>query len=129
MEKVENQSFWLVAVKGAVWALCASLVLILVFAFMLRFFGFGETAIVVIVEIIKGISVLFGTIMAMKKHKENGFLCGIMIGLFFTIISFLVFSMLDGFVFEFSRTLLNDLIFISMFGGISGIIAVNIKGK
>lgn len=129
MEKIEKQSFWLVAIKGAMWALCASLVLILVFAFMLRFFGFGENAIIVIVEIIKGLSVLFGTIMAMKKHKENGFLCGIMVGLLFTIISFLVFSVLDGFVFEFSRTLLTDLIFVSILGGISGIIAVNIKSK
>ena len=127
MEKVEKSSFWKQSMIGAAWALGASMMLVLVFAFLLRLFGFGEGAINVIVQIIKGASVLMGVMIAMKHQKEMGFLTGLAIGLLFTVISFVVFSCLDGFRFEFSGTLLNDLIFGSVIGGICGIIAVNIK--
>ena len=127
MEKVEKPSFWGITLQGAIWALVLSMMMILVFAFCLRFFGFGENAINVIVEIIKGTSVLGGVFFAMRKSHEMGFLTGLVIGLLFTIISFVVYSCLDGFAFEFSHTLFYDLIFGSIIGGICGIIAVNIK--
>lgn len=127
MENIEKQSFVWLIVKGALYALTMSLILILVFAFVLRFFGIGEGAISAIVQIIKGVAVLFGTLVAMKKTKEMGFLCGMTIGLIFTLLSFAVFSVLDNFTFEFSRTLLNDIVFGSIIGGICGIIAVNAK--
>ncbi|MBR2220746.1 MAG: TIGR04086 family membrane protein [Clostridia bacterium] len=127
MEKVEKTSFWKQSIIGAGWALGFSMLLVLVFAFLLRLFGFGEGAINVIVQIIKGASVLMGVMIAMKHQKEMGFLTGLGIGLVFTVISFVVFSCLDGFRFEFSGTLLNDLIFGGIIGGICGIIAVNLK--
>ncbi|MFQ6749566.1 MAG: TIGR04086 family membrane protein [Clostridia bacterium] len=127
MEKVEKTSFWKQSIIGAGWALGFSMLLVLIFAFGLRLFGFGEGAINVIVQIIKGASVLMGVMIAMKHQKEMGFLTGLGIGLVFTVISFVVFSCLDGFRFEFSGTLLNDLIFGGIIGGICGIIAVNVK--
>lgn len=127
MEKTEKTSFWKQSMIGAGWALVASMMLVLMFAFFLRMFGFGEGAINVIVQIIKGASVFMGVMLAMKKQKEMGFLTGLVIGVLFTIISFVVFSCLDGFRFEFSATLLNDLIFGGVIGGICGIIAVNLK--
>jgi len=127
MELIEKQQgFWKSVIKGSLYALSFSLILVLVFAFLLRFFAFSDGLITVIIEIIKGASVLGGTIIAMKKCKEMGFLTGLVIGIAFTLLSFTLFSILDSFTFELSRTLLNDLLFGSIIGGISGIIAVNL---
>lgn len=125
--ELQKQSFIGFVLKGTLYALAFSLIFILVFAFLLRFFGFGEGAISIIVQIIKGASVFLGVFLALRKNKEMGFLIGIIIGLAFTIFSFFIFSMLDNFTFEFSRTLLNDIIFQSVIGGICGIIVVNLK--
>lgn len=127
MEKTASSSLWKTAGLGTLVALCVSLMLVLALAFCLRFFGFSEGALNVIVEIIKGVSILLGTFWALKHTKEMGLLSGTMIGLGFTIVSFLVFSVLDGFTFDFSTTLLTNIIFGSIIGAISGIIAVNLK--
>ena len=127
MEKVDSGSLWKTFGKGTLMALCASLLFVLALAFCLRFFGFSESALNVIVEIIKGASILCGTLWALKNTKEMGFLSGALIGFGFTVASFLVFSILDGFTFDFSTSLLINLVFGSIIGAISGIIAVNIK--
>ena len=127
MEKVENTSLLRNILVGTCAALGASMVLVLVFAFCLRFFGMSDGVITIVVQIIKGLSVLFGTFIALKKQKELGIWTGVLIGAMFTALSFLVFSVLDGFRFEFSSTILIDLVFGSIIGGISGIIAVNLK--
>ena len=129
MEMIEKQQgFWKSTIKGSLSALSFSLILVLIFAFMLRFFAISDGLITIIIEIIKGASILGGTIIAMKKCKEMGFLTGLAIGIAFTALSFTLFSILDSFTFEFSRTLLKDLLFGSLIGGISGIIAVNLRG-
>ena len=84
MEQVQKQSFFGVILKGMLYSLAFSLMFILVFAFLLRFFGFGEGVINIIVQVIKGASVFLGTFYAMKKTKENGFIVGILIGFLFT---------------------------------------------
>lgn len=127
MEKVENTSLLRNILVGTCAALGASMVLVLVFAFCLRFFGMSDGVITIVVQIIKGLSVLFGTFIALKKQKELGIWTGVLIGAMFTALSFLVFSVLDGFRFEFSTTILTDLIFGAIVGGICGIIAVNTK--
>ncbi|MDD3397395.1 MAG: TIGR04086 family membrane protein [Clostridia bacterium] len=128
--KIKDSSSLTVKItKGALCALCVSLVLILIFAFLLRFIAIDEEAISPVVQVIKGVSILVGVFIALKGVFEMGFINGIIIGLTYTIIAFVCFSMLDGFTFEFSKTLLNDVIFGSIIGGISGIIAVNMKKK
>lgn len=125
----DSGSIILKIIKGALYALCVSLALILVFAFLLRFIAIDEETISPVVQVIKGVSILIGVLIALKSVSEMGFLNGIIIGLSYTIIAFLCFSMLDGFKFEFNKVLLNDIIFGSIIGGISGIIAVNMKKK
>ena len=55
-----------------------------------------------------------------------GLVSGLLIGILFTMIAFIVFSVLDG-RFVFDRTLLNDMLFGGIMGAICGIICVNIK--
>ena len=65
-------------------------------------------------------------LLGLKKQKEMGLVSGLLIGLIYTIAAFLVFSALNR-SFVFDRTLLNDVVFGSIIGGICGIICVNLK--
>ncbi len=125
---VEKVSFFLITLKGALYALSVCLIGILIFAFILRFVAVGDALIKPINQVIKTFSILIGTFVALKKSKDMGLISGLIIGLLFTIISFLAFSILDGH-FEFGISLLNDCLFGSIVGGICGIIAVNLRKK
>ena len=112
--------------KGTLIALCISLILVLVFAFLLKFTNIPDSAIVPINQVIKGASIFFGVFIGMKKSKELGLVCGLLIGVCYTLLAFLVFSILSG-SFVADLTLLTDLVFGAVIGAICGIICVNIK--
>mgnify|MGYP004457075893 FL=1 len=124
----KDKSFLLAIIKGSLIALCISLVGILIFAFILKFASISDKAIRPINQIIKGVSVLIGVFVAMRKVDKMGLVGGLLIGLVYTILAFVVFSILDG-NFVFNLTLLNDLLFGGIMGAICGIIAVNVKRR
>ena len=124
--QIKGSSFGGNLLKGTLIALCISLVLVLVFAFLLKFTNIPDTVITPINQVIKGISIFFGVFIGMKKSKELGLVCGLLIGFCYTIVAFLVFSILSG-GFNFDITFLTDIIFGAVIGGICGIICVNIK--
>ena len=125
-ENVSTKNLFLCVAKGVAVGLCVALVGILIFAFVLRFTSISDSIILPVNQVIKGLSIFFGVFIGLKKHKEMGLISGLLIGLFFTIMAFLVFSILDG-AFVFDRTFVNDIIFGSVIGSICGIICVNIK--
>ena len=126
-KETKNSSPLLInVIKGSLIALCVSLVGILVFAFILKFTNISENVITPVNQVIKGVSIFFGVFIALKKQREMGLLSGLLIGFVFTIIAFLVFSILSG-TFCFDLTFLYDIIFGSIIGGICGIICINIK--
>ncbi len=121
-----GKSIWARVLKGTIFALCFSLVFILVFAFLLKFTGIAESLISPINQVIKGVSIFLGVFLALKKEKQQGLVCGLLIGFLFTIFAFLIFSALCGsFVFE--KSVVTDMVFGAIIGGICGIIAVNLK--
>lgn len=124
----KDRSILLAIIKGSLIALCISLVGILIFAFILKFASISDKAIRPINQIIKGVSVLIGVFVAMRKVDKMGLVGGLLIGLVYTMLAFVVFSILDG-NFEFNLTLLNDLLFGGIMGAICGIIAVNVKRR
>ena len=126
LNKLKGNSFWGFLLKGTLIALCMSLVLVLIFAFLLKFTNIPDTAITPINQVIKGVSIFLGVFIGMKKTKELGLVCGLLIGLCYTLLAFLVFSILSG-GFVVDITLLTDLIFGAVIGAICGIICVNIK--
>lgn len=115
-----------VVLKGVVVGLCVALVGILLFAFVLRFTSVSDKIIAPVNQVIKGVSIFLGVFLGLKNHKTNGLLSGLSIGLLFTVIAFLVFSLLDG-NFVFDKTFFSDIIFGSIIGAICGIICVNLK--
>lgn len=121
-----KNSLLLPILKGSLIALCVSLAGILIFAFLLKFTNISDSVIRPINQVIKGLSVLLGVFIGLKKEKDMGLVSGLLIGIVYTMVAFLVFSILDG-NFAFDRTLLNDVIFGGIMGAICGIICVNIK--
>lgn len=111
---------------GTLIALCVSLVLVLIFAFMLKFTNIPDSAIRPVNQIIKAVSVFLGVFIGLKKSKELGLVSGLLIGFIYTILAFLVFSVLNG-SFIVDITLLTDIVFGAVIGAICGIICVNIK--
>lgn len=112
--------------KGTLISLCVSLVLVLVFAFLLKFTNIPESIIYPINQVIKGLSIFLGVFISLKKSKELGLVSGLLIGFIYTMLAFLVFSLLAG-AFKFDITLLTDVVFGAIIGAICGIICVNIK--
>lgn len=127
-EEGEKPKVWLNILKGSLVALSVSLVGILIFAFFIKYVAVPTEAIKPVNQVIKGISLLVGTFVALRKVNQMGLINGLLIGLCYTVIAFLVFSILDG-NFEFNKTLVNDLLFGGIIGGICGVIAVNLKRK
>lgn len=121
-----NKSFAVNLIKGTLIALCFSLVGILIFAFILKFTNISEGVITPINQVIKGVSIFLGVFLALKKQREMGLVSGLLIGLCYTFLAFLVFSILSGH-FVFDMTLVHDMIFGTIIGGICGIISVNLK--
>ena len=123
---MSNNSFVINVAKGMLVAVCVSLILVLLFAFILKFTNIPESTIKPVNQVIKGLSILIGVFIALKKSKDLGLVSGLLIGFLYTIVAFVIFSCLGG-VFAFDITFLTDILFGAVMGAICGIICVNLK--
>lgn len=126
LEEKKHNGVFLSIVKGSLIALCVSLIGILIFAFCLKFTSLSDKLILPINQVIKGLSIFLGVFFGLKKQKQMGLISGLLIGFVYTIVAFFAFSILNG-AFNFDHTLLNDIVFGAIIGGICGIICVNLK--
>lgn len=120
-----TKSNWLLDIaKGVIFSLVVSMVLIIVFAIIIRFINVPDSAIMPINQVIKGISLLIGSIIALKGSNK-GFIKGLLIGVFYSIISYIIFSILSS-TLSFGLTTITDVLFNGIIGAVSGLVAVNI---
>ena len=82
----------------------------------------------VINQVIKVLSVLLGVSLTLKKDKTKGLLKGAGVGALYTLLAYLVFSVLVG-NFNFGLSLVFDTIFAAVIGLICGVIFVNVKTR
>lgn len=111
-------------VKGSLIAVSVSLFLILIFAFLIKIFNIPDYLIKPINQVIKIISVFIGVLFALKKFPQKGLVSGMLIGVIYTILAFLIFSFLSG-KFTFSFTILIDVLCALVIGGLCGVFFVN----
>lgn len=111
--------------KAVIIAVIISLLGVLLAALIIKLFNLSSNAIPIINQVIKGLSVLIACLVSLKQPM-NGWLKGIVVGFFYTALSFVIFSLLNG-TFEFSLRILNDMAIGCISGFISGIIAANIR--
>lgn len=129
MEKTSTKSLIILQlIKGSFWALSFALLCILIFAFVIKYTSISSEAIQPINQVIKGLSILIGCFVFGKKINTKGWLWGALIGILFTILAFIVFSILDG-SFTFNLKLLTDVVFGAIMGAFAGIIAISLRKK
>jgi len=115
-------------VKGTLHAVIATLLLVLLFALVVRFAGIGGGAITAIMQIIKVVSIFYGVRVTLRSIEKKGYLFGALVGLLYTVLSFFIFSIIDS---NFSITigLLNDLIFCTILGATSAFVIMAGRGR
>lgn len=127
-KKLKNNSIFLSSAKGSLVATAVSLIGILFFAFVIKMFGITDEFLKPVNQVIKAVSIMLGVFAGLKADKEKGLVKGVIIGLIYTLLAFVVFSSLNG-SFNFDKSLLNDVLFGGITGSICGVIAVNLKKK
>ena len=125
MTKHKSNNLTLVSsvLKGAILAVSLTLVLILLFAFIIKVANIPDSVIMPVNQFIKIASIFFGTYLTLKKIEK---LTGALIGLLYTMLAYLVFSLLGG-QFNLDASLFIDMAFALVIGGLCGIFAVNKK--
>ena len=113
-------------IKGALWAVSISLIAILLFAIIIRFTNIPDSFIMPINQVIKVFSILIGAILASKINPRNGLKMGFTIGVVYSILAFIIFSILSM-TFSLGMTNIIDIVFAGLIGAISGVFAVNMN--
>ncbi|MBE5735777.1 MAG: TIGR04086 family membrane protein [Clostridiales bacterium] len=110
---------------GVLCSIAITLVLILLFAVIIRFFNVPDAAIFPVNQLIKIISLFVGILLVVKKAKSKGLVNGLIVGLLYYAISYLIFGILQGGL-TFGINNLLDIILTAIMGGIIGLISVHI---
>ena len=110
-------------IKGLIVSMLVSFVLVIFLALSIKWFSLSENLISPLNLAIKTISVLVGSIIAIKGDSK-GLVKGVIFGILYVALAFSCFSFLAK-SFTFDLSLLLDIIFASIAGGIVGIIKVN----
>ena len=107
--------------RGTLYAIIASLVLVLALAGLLVTVPISDAVTKPIVQVIKVLSIFFGVMIALKHIDGRGWLFGGIVGLCYTVLAFFVFSILYN---EFSITngLLADMVFSIIIGALSAML-------
>ena len=114
--------------SGTLLAIASTLIMILLFALIIRFFNISDGAIFPVNQVIKVVSLFLGIMIVLKKNNQKGFLKGLLLGLLYFVLSTIVFSILQG-GFSFKLNNFFDMILTTLIGGIIGIILVNFRKK
>lgn len=109
--------------KGLIVAMLISFGLIILLALSLKWFSLDEKFITPINLGIKTISVIVGSLIAIKSESK-GLVKGVTFGLLYVVLAYVSFSILAK-SFAVDLSLLLDIVFASLAGGIVGIVKVN----
>ena len=114
--------------KGVIFSFIISVLTVIVFAIIVKFANLSSKAVEIVNIALKIISILTGTLLAVGSGRQGLFKGGI-IGLLFVLVSYLVFSLING-SFSVNPLTAFDVIFCLVAGLLSGVFAVNVrKGK
>ncbi|MDE6189539.1 MAG: TIGR04086 family membrane protein [Clostridia bacterium] len=111
--------------KGVLFSVIISLLAVIIFAVVVKFANLSQKAVQIVNIFLRIISIFFGTLLAIKSGKQ-GLFKGSVIGLLFILISYLVFSLING-SFAVNPLTAFDIIFCLAAGLLSGIFTVNVR--
>lgn len=115
-------------IKGSLFAIITSAILLLIFAILLCYTSLSESTMLTVILVVTGVSILIGSMISTRKIRKNGILNGGMVGLIYIIILYLISSLfLAGFSLTFNSFIM--LVVGIITGMIGGIIGVNTNRK
>ena len=129
-EKLKKLNLNLIAsiLKSSLIGVVVSILLVLLFAFVLKFVDLNPSMISLIDQIIKVLSIIVSVLVINRQDGENLLIKALLVGAMYSIITFVVFSILNGGI-NFSIAILTDIIFSALVGGVSAILLNIIKKK
>lgn len=125
MEKSQD-NFFSSLIKGIFLSVIVALVLVLLFALIIKFLMPSSTVIKVVNQFIKIVAIFIGCFTSLKNNL--GLLKGGLIGLGFCLLISLIFMIFGGNL-SYGLAFILDLILCVIVGIISGVLSVNVKGK
>ena len=121
---MSEKGFFSTIIKGALCSVIITLFSVLIFALIVKFTLLNSGVIKAVNQFIKIISILLGSMFFIRG--KLGLIKGAILGLLTTIITYLLFSLFCGGI-SFNGSFILDIIFTAIIGGISGVLAVNMK--
>ena len=107
--------------KGVLCAVIVTLLFILGFALIVQLAGLDNNIISPVMQVVKVVCIFVAVAIAIKPAKSKGWLFGALVGLLYMVLTFLIFSLLDG-KFTIGFTALSDLLFQTLVGLVSGVL-------
>lgn len=107
--------------KGVMWAVIATLLFVLGFALVMQWTHLSNAVVKPVMQVIKVLCIFMAVALGLKHAKGKGWLLGGAIGIIYMILTFLIFSMLDG-NFTVGLGALSDLLFQTLTGVVSGMV-------
>lgn len=117
----KNSSFVINLLKSAFVGVLVSVILVLVFAFVLKFVDLKDAVISVIDEIIKIVSIFMAVIYLIKRSPYKILYKSALVGAVYIILTFIVFSALRGH-YSFGVSTIVDILLGTLTGAIIAII-------
>lgn len=115
-------------IKGSIFSIIISAILLLIFAVLLSYTNLSENTMLPVTLVVTGVSILIGSMISTRKIRKNGILNGGMVGVIYIITLYLISSLfLAGFNLTFNSFIM--LIIGIITGMIGGIIGVNTNRK
>jgi len=108
-------------VRGTLFALVVTLVLVLVFALIVRMSGLSGITLNIISQIIKVVSIFVGVGICIRSFQKRGWLYGGIMGILYTAFAFFVFSII-GTNFDITVGFLYDMLFAIVVGVVSAML-------
>lgn len=125
MEKGTFKTIVFDVVKCVIFSLLISMVLVLILALISKAATLSDKSVVYINQAIKVISLLAGVFLGMKSRK-GGLVLGAIVGLLYTVSSFLIFALISREL-SFQNITIFDFLIGIVAGVLSGVLAVNVK--
>lgn len=115
-------------IKASLVGVVVSILLVLLFAFILKFVDIGSNTITIVDQAIKIISIAIAVFVLSKSGGNNLLVKGLIVGAIYSIIAFIVFSVLNGGL-NWSVAIFTDMVFSALVGGVVSILLNLIRKK
>lgn len=112
--------------KGIIFSMCFTAIFLIILSSVLVYTNFSEEYINVCIILITGVSILIGSSITNIKLKKNGMLNGLIVGVTYLLLIYLISSIFSGNFMINLQTLTIFGVGIG-FGILGGIIGVNLK--